>query len=159
MPNTGKATSSTARISTKLASPFPRNSAAPGTGAAMSASRQSFGSSRAKLRFRISVPAKRKTIHSKPPEISRVVSSVGSKAKLKISRTTSANANEALMASLVRISAYTQRHRRGEIQGSPALGRRHPHRPPRSHRVAQRRLQNGDSAVVERRERLIHQQQ
>ena len=56
---------------------LPRNSAAPEMGAAISASRQSLGSSRAKLRLRISVPAKAKTIHSRPPEISRVVSSGG----------------------------------------------------------------------------------
>src|ERR1017187_5799166 len=74
-------------------------------GAEMSASRQSLFSSRAKLRFNSSVPAKEKTIHSRPPEISRVVSSLGSKAKLNKSSTTRAKESEALMASLVRNSA------------------------------------------------------
>ena len=49
----------------------------PEMGAAIRASRQSLGSSRAKLRFSISVPAKAKTIHSRPPEISRIVSCDG----------------------------------------------------------------------------------
>src|SRR5689334_22288064 len=70
----------------------------------MSASRQSFSSSRAKLRFRISVPAKAKTSHSSPPEISRTCSELGSNAKLNSSRMTSANDSEALMLSLLRIS-------------------------------------------------------
>jgi hypothetical protein len=74
-------------------------------GEAISASRQSLGISRAKLRFRISVPAKAKAIQSRPPEISRVVSSCGSKAKLNSSRITRAKASDALMASLVRSSA------------------------------------------------------
>src|ERR1035438_3955427 len=74
-------------------------------GAEMSASRQSFSSSRAKLRFNSSVPAKAKTIHNRPPEIWRVVSSLGSKAKLNNSSTTRAKESEALMASLVRNSA------------------------------------------------------
>ena len=74
-------------------------------GEAISASRQSLGSSRAKLRFRISAPAKAKTIHSRPPEISRVWSAEGSKAKLNSSRMTSAKESEALSASLVRSSA------------------------------------------------------
>src|ERR1017187_1641219 len=74
-------------------------------GAEISASRQSLFSSRAKLRFNSSVPAKANTIHSRPPEISRVVSSLGSKAKLNRSSTTRAKESEALMASLVRNSA------------------------------------------------------
>src|ERR1017187_3692849 len=73
-------------------------------GAEMSASRQSLFSSRAKLRFNSSVPAKANTIQSRPPEISRVVSSLGSKAKLN-SSTTRAKESDALMASLVRNSA------------------------------------------------------
>src|SRR5664279_479931 len=74
-------------------------------GAEISASRQSLFSSRAKLRFNSRVPAKANTIHSRPPEISRVVSSLGSKAKLNRSSTTRAKESEALMASLVRNSA------------------------------------------------------
>src|ERR1017187_3538133 len=74
-------------------------------GAAISASRQSLGNSRAKLRFRMRVPAKANTIQRRPPDMSRVVSSRGSKAKLKSTRMTRAKANEALMASFVRISA------------------------------------------------------
>ena len=67
-------------------------------------SRQSFTSSRAKLRFRIKAPANANTIHSSPPEISRTVSALGSKAKLNSSRMTIANASDALMVSLVRHS-------------------------------------------------------
>src|SRR2546423_12259394 len=70
----------------------------------MSASRQSFGSSRAKLRLRIKTPAKANTIHNRPPENCRVSSDEGSNAKLKISRMTSANESAELIASLLRSS-------------------------------------------------------
>src|ERR1039458_2616179 len=104
MPKTGKETSSTEMTSTKLARALPRNSAAPEMGAAIRASRQSLGTSRAKLRFNTSVPAKANTIHSKPPDISTVSCSPGSKAKLNRTSMTSEKASEALMASLGRKS-------------------------------------------------------
>src|ERR1022692_4653155 len=81
MPNTGSDTSSTASTRTKLAKHLPRNKAEAGMGAAMSASRQSLGNSRAKLRFKVRVPAKANTIHNRPPETSRIISCDGSKVR------------------------------------------------------------------------------
>src|ERR1039457_4755140 len=74
-------------------------------GAEISASRQSLFSSRAKLRFNSSVPAKANTIQSRPPEISRVGFSLWWPAKINSSSTTRAKESDALMASLVRNSA------------------------------------------------------
>src|SRR5580704_16537735 len=90
----------------KFASALTTNSAAEETGEAISASRQSFWTSRAKLRFSTSAPAKAYVIHSRPPENSWICSEEGSKAKLNRSRITTENAMEAFQASLVRSSEW-----------------------------------------------------
>src|SRR5579872_1505570 len=105
MPNTHKQTISTPNSSRTFASALPRYSAELEMGEAISASKQSFGNSRAKLRFRMRAPANANTIHNKPPEKLRISSEVGSNAKLNSSRITSEKESDALMASLVRSSA------------------------------------------------------
>ena len=100
-----------------------------GAGDEISASRQSFCSSRAKLRFNTRAPAKEKTSHSRPPEMVRNSSDDGSKAKLNSTRITSENANDALNASLVRISerrslaamVYDARRNEDTLQLSPCV--------------------------------------
>src|SRR5665213_2316615 len=100
-----------------------------GAGDEISASRQSFCNSRAKLRFSTSAPAKEKTIHSRPPEMVCNSSDEGSKAKLNNTRITSEKAKEALNASLVRISerrslaamVYEARRNEDTLQFSPCV--------------------------------------
>src|SRR4051794_18194716 len=100
----GREISSSARSSAKFASAFPKTSAAPEIGDAISVSRQSLGWSRAKLRLMTSAPANAKTSHSKPPASSSICSEVGSNANEKRSKITIEKESEALMVSLLRIS-------------------------------------------------------
>ncbi len=79
--------------------------AAGDTGAASRPSRASLGSSRAKLRFSASIPAKVMATQSRPPDMRRVSSPVGSKEKLKITSTIRANSRLVFSTSLVRRSA------------------------------------------------------
>src|SRR5215203_3982079 len=94
----------------KFATALPKNNAEPEMGEAMTASRQSFGRSRAKLRFTTRAPAKANTIQRRPPDISSNSSDVGSNAKLNNKRITTANDNDALIVSLLRSSDLRSFH-------------------------------------------------
>src|SRR5450759_2128195 len=74
-------------------------------GASFSPSRQSLGTSRAKVRLSESTAEKAKAIHRRPPESSCASAELGSKARLKITITSSAKTSAELKTSLVRNSA------------------------------------------------------
>src|SRR5438874_11596789 len=78
--------------------------AAGGIGAICSPSKQSLGTSRAKVRLRPSIPEKANAIHSRPPERARASAEVGSNAMLKMTITSKAKRAEELKTSLVRNS-------------------------------------------------------
>src|SRR5947209_18528475 len=88
----------------KFANALPSANAAGESGPASSASRHSFGSSRAKPRLNTKAPAKIKTRHRKPADISRSISGEGSNAKESSSKMVIENAPAAFNDSFVRIS-------------------------------------------------------
>src|SRR3954447_6788872 len=89
---------------TKFDAAFPSKRLEGDSGEDISASRQSFGSSRTNERLKTRAPANAKTSQRSPPPISRVTSEAGSKAKLKRRRITIANAPAPFSDSLVRNS-------------------------------------------------------